>query len=738
MLKRNSFKVDLEKYFKSWQNILTLILLILLVGLGVFLRIRNLGYLSFWGDDGHTFIGTVSILGHGYPLLPSGYVLYHGILDYYLNVIPVLIFGANEFAFRITSVFFGVSTIILIYFVGKTIANKFVGFLSAFLITFSTWYVQFSREARYFAVLQFFFLLSFYFFYKGFINNQKPFRVLAAIFMVLTPLVHGNGFFLILLFIPLLLYLRKGFFTKKIVIPLVMIIFLDGLQIVNQVFFWKVGRSFYTVEKDFISIIRAYFKVPDPYYFKIIEMMFPKMFALFLVGILVMIGFIVFMSIRRDFSNEKLFLNENELKWGRVKVPFNIVILYLIFVITVAIISMGQMYHQQRYIYFIMPFFVLIFSYIVYLISVSIARFIYLGIKKVSGKNLNPKVLIITITLIFILLSVFTVSGINPKEVLAIPYIKHSDRLNSFYSVSTAFSYHWDMATPGKYVYEHMRKDDIVITTDIYNTYPYTRKIDYWLWTGYLESWSPFHSVGYRVYDDTYGVMVIRNLVELVEVFNENYDKNIWIITSHSLFTPEHISPEIKEFLDNKPGNLVITGRDNTSRLYYFPGVNIPHRLSIKDIISPSEDNILDFKGREYTEVDFTESLFSKYLIYGWGEIEKDIGCWGIGRVSLLYISGGNGQKYELNIMAKPIVRPDMNQGIEILLNDNKIGTFSFSKDYDFRQYSLEFGEDLLKKDVNILKFKYKYSISPKELGISEDARRLSVLFKNLIIKKVD
>ena len=118
----------LSGYFRDWKNILTFIFLIILAAAGIFLRIRNLGYLSFWGDDGHTVIGTLGILKHGYPLLPSGYVLFHGIFDYYLNVIPVLLFGATEFAFRVTSVFFGVSTIILIYLVGKDIANKFVGF----------------------------------------------------------------------------------------------------------------------------------------------------------------------------------------------------------------------------------------------------------------------------------------------------------------------------------------------------------------------------------------------------------------------------------------------------------------------------------------------------------------------------------------------------------------------------------------------------------------------------------
>lgn len=727
-------RLKIKKYFRDWKNILTFIFLVFLVGVGFFLRIRNLGYLSFWGDDGHTFIGTISILKHGYPLLPSGYVLYHGILDYYLNVIPVLIFGANEFALRITSVFFGLSTIILIYFVGKAIANKFVGFLSAFIITFSTWYIQFSREARYFATLQFFFLLTFYFFYKGFLKNERPFRILATIFMVLTPLVHGNGFFLLLLFVLLLFYMGRKFFKKEVIIPLFIVILLDGLQVINQVFFWKVGRSFYTVGGSFISIVRAYFKFPDLYYFKIIKMMFPEMFIVFLIGILVVIVFSIFINIRRGLSAQDLFLSENELKLGRIKIPFNIFMIYLIFIFTVIIISLGQMYNQQRYIYFIMPVFVLVFSYIIYLISISLAKLIYLSIQKLKRKKLNIRVLNPILIIIFISVSFFTIGGINPKEALAIPCVKHSDRLNTFYSISTAFHYHWDAAIISKYVAEHIDKDDIVITTDVYNSYPYTRQIDYWLWTGSLESWSPFHTKGYKVYDDTYGVRVIRNIVELVKVFNENYDKDIWIITSYSLFTPEHISVEIKDFLDSRDDDLVLTGRDNVSRLYYFPKTGKKERLSIEDIITSTESNTLDLKGKKYIEIDFTDPAFSKYLVYGWGEIEKEVGCWGLGRTSLLYVTADNKGEYELKIIAKPIIMPEMDQGLEISLNDNRVGTIEFSKDNNFKDYCIEFNGDLIEHDICIIKFIYKYNISPKELGISNDARKLAVLFKNLTI----
>ncbi|MHB8280552.1 MAG: hypothetical protein ACYDIA_23335, partial [Candidatus Humimicrobiaceae bacterium] len=99
--------VKVKNYFKNINNTLTFIFLILLCTAGFILRVRNLSYLSFWGDDGHTFVGTMSILKYGFPKLPSGNILWHGIFDYYLKALPVLIFGAKEFSFRIVSVLSG-------------------------------------------------------------------------------------------------------------------------------------------------------------------------------------------------------------------------------------------------------------------------------------------------------------------------------------------------------------------------------------------------------------------------------------------------------------------------------------------------------------------------------------------------------------------------------------------------------------------------------------------------------
>jgi len=755
----------LTAYFKDWKNILTFIFLIILAGLGVFLRIRNLGYLSFWGDDGHTVIGTLAILQYGYPKLPSGFVLFHGIFDYYLDVIPVLIFGSTEFAFRITSVVFGVSTILLAYFAGKEIANKFVGFLAAFLITFSTWYIQFSREARYFAALQFFFLLSLLFFYKGFVREQKPFRILTIIFFILTPLIHGIGFTLLLAFFILLFLYGRNFFKVKILVPFVIIVIFDALQIINQVFFWNVGRSFYSSGNGLRSLVDAYFRIPDPYYFKILNVMFPRMFVIFLIGAGVFIAFSIFLSMRKSFKLGDLFLSEIEMKAGRARFPFNIFMLYLVFTITVTIISFGQMYNQQRYIYFIMPLFILIFSYVLYLCAIVITKWIFIAISRICDSihaskhldvqairapgNISNKVncaktktqiyFSMGLTVVFVAISFFTLSGIDIREANAIPNIKHSDNLNTLYSISTTMTYHWDAGATGRYVAEHAGENDIVITTDIYNTYPYTRKVDYWLWTGNLVSWQPYHQTGDEIRDDTYGVVVIRDIFKFIEVLNKNYDKNIWIIGSSSLLHSDHVDPAFKKFLDSRQSNLVLTGRDNVSKLYLFPAISSKERIAVTDFIPSTSENTLEPDSSGEINLDFAVEKSSSFLISGWGKVEKAVGTWGMDGRSVLFIDVSDSsfdiaRGSTLMVSARPLPHTGLIQELDIYVNGEQAYTLSLDDGDNFKEYSASLKPGLFKQGLNVIEFRYSYSFTPLEIGLGSDSRSLAVLFKGIEI----
>ena len=723
----------LLRYFSDWKNILTFLLLAAIVAAGLYLRVRNLGYLSFWGDDGHTFIGTVSILQHGYPRLPSGFVLFHGILGYYLNVIPVLIFGKVELAFRATSVFFGLSSIVVAYLAGKEISNKFTGFLAATLMSLSTWFIYFSREARYFSTFQFFFLLSVYFFYKGFVKEKRPFRVLATVFFVLTPLVHGLGFMLIICFAALLFYKGRRFFRRHIIIPLAIVAVLYILQIVNQVFFWEVGRSFYSTGGGILSTVSSYLRFPDPYYFKILNIMFPEMFVIFLLGVLIIIGMSIYMSIKG--KERDLFNFENPIVIGKkVRIPYNILFCYIVFTVSVVSISFGQMYNQQRYIYFLMPVFVIIYSYLVYVISASFAKWVYILLGKIRSRDLSKKFLYTITILAFLVVAFFTYSGIDLAEANAIPDIRHTDSLNTRYSISTSMTYHWDSAKTGKYVAANASSDDIVITTDIYNAYPYTGKVDYWLWTGNLVSWQPYHlSDDGEVRDDTYGVVVIRDIFRFMEVFNQNPEKDIWVIAHPSILEPQHVDTVFRNFLENSTEEYVLTGRDGVSKLYLFKATGDKKRLVVTDFIDPESHASLTLSPDGKADIDFTDRDSSKYLISGWSSVEEGLGTWAEGDNSVIFLDISKQQDLEFEVTCKPLPYPDNLQTVTVYINQEKISSLDIAEE-DFSKYTIPVEASFLDKGINVLQFEYGYSLTPQELGIADDSRDLSVMFKHLSV----
>ena len=723
----------IKNYFRDFNNTLTFVFLIIICVSGFAIRVINLGYLSFWGDDGHTFIGTLSILKYGFPKLPSENILWHGIFDYYLKALPALFLGVNEFSLRLVSVFSGLGTIIATYFIGKELANKFVGFFGAAVIAFSTWFIQFSREARYYSDYQFFYTLSFLFFYLGFVKNKRPFRILAAVFMVLASLVHGVGMTLIFLFIALLFFKGKKFFKKEIIIPMAIVLFLYILQAVNQIFFWKVGRSFYVQGTGIKASLAAYFKIPDPFYFKIANTMFPKMYYVFIAGIIIFIIFAIALSLKKREELNEYNPNENIVTWGKIKWPFNMFLIYFTFLFTVVFISTGRMYGQQRYMYFLIPLFILGTGYVIYLVSVVFSKLLSKAIK-----NKSMKVFSIILVILFIALSILLVNGMNPKESLAIPLKTHNSELNVFYSISNSWSIHWDAAQGGRHVAQNMMKDDIVITTDIYNSPPYTGKVDYWLWTGNLVSWAPYHDEGSKVIDDTYGAEVIRSMMGFIKVLNDNPRKNIWLLTSKSLFLQEHVDPDILRFLEKHEGNLVLTARDDVSRLYFFPKTCTVRRLSLEKAFNPSDENIIKTAGKDEVVLDFRNAAAQKYLGYGFFDVEKGIGTWARGDASVLFFNiEDKTQDIEFSFIARPLDNKKERQKIEILINGSKVHEFEFAKPDDFSPFSFKAPGSILKLGINELEFNYSYSTTPKELNIDSDGRKLSVLFQKMSIKTV-
>ncbi|OGH47836.1 MAG: hypothetical protein A3G66_02115 [Candidatus Levybacteria bacterium RIFCSPLOWO2_12_FULL_39_17] len=117
----------------------------------------------------------------------------------YLAVIPVRIFGLNEFATRFPSAFFGVLTVLITYFLTKRIFNvsskleignwklEILPLLAAGLLAISPWHILLSRAAFEANVATFFIVLGVFLFFSSLSNKWLlPLSVISFIISMYT------------------------------------------------------------------------------------------------------------------------------------------------------------------------------------------------------------------------------------------------------------------------------------------------------------------------------------------------------------------------------------------------------------------------------------------------------------------------------------------------------------------------------------------------------------------------
>jgi uncharacterized membrane protein len=191
----------------DYKKILILIILTLIIGWGALLRLYKLGEQSYWIDEGYTLNAVLSTLEKGYPLLDSGQIENASYLTTYLIAGAVKIGGLNPVTTRSWAVIFGILMILLAYFWGKRFFNWQVGLALSFLLAFFYWEIAWSRQARMYIELQFFFILSLYLFSSIVEKFSYKKLFLLIITTLATILSHYFGYFLLLIYIFNLIFL---------------------------------------------------------------------------------------------------------------------------------------------------------------------------------------------------------------------------------------------------------------------------------------------------------------------------------------------------------------------------------------------------------------------------------------------------------------------------------------------------------------------------------------------------
>lgn len=188
-------------------------LLTLIFVLAVFLRFYNLSFypVGFHQDEASLGYNGYSLMLTGkddndqkFPLYidmfgdnrPSGY--------HYLTIIPIKLFGLNEFATRFPGALFGSMIVFAIFFLVVAIfKDRKLGLISSFLVAVAPWNFVLSRASAEVMVSLFFILLGFGIFFHGLRNKKIIYLFVSAVLLIMsfffyhTPRVFVPGIFLV-------------------------------------------------------------------------------------------------------------------------------------------------------------------------------------------------------------------------------------------------------------------------------------------------------------------------------------------------------------------------------------------------------------------------------------------------------------------------------------------------------------------------------------------------------------
>lgn len=237
----------MNKFFKK--HFFTIIFFLIIL-VSIFLRFYELGINppSVDWDEASIGYNAYSILktgadeyGNNFPLSIRSFDDYKPALYVYLDIIPIVLFGLNEFSVRLPAAILGVLTVIAVYFLTREVLSKWddkkqtiVSLIAAFFFAISPWHLQFSRAAFEGNIGLFFFIGGLLFFLKA-LRNGNFFYLSCILFLLSLYSYHSFRLFVPSFLLTLFIIFWKGIFNfKKQAIIFMLILFFFSFPIWNS------------------------------------------------------------------------------------------------------------------------------------------------------------------------------------------------------------------------------------------------------------------------------------------------------------------------------------------------------------------------------------------------------------------------------------------------------------------------------------------------------------------------
>lgn len=534
----------------------TLLLVITIAAIGLYLRLANLGYLSFWVDEFPHVDAAINLLEKGKPLLPSGFSYTRSLPFTALVAISFKFLGVSEFAARLPSIFFGAGIIPLSYVIGRRFFDRATGLVAATLLAFSPIAIAWSRECRMYSAFQFFFLLSIFIL---FIFLQK-------INLLPDVPLPTNGRKAAIKLQWLLMAVAMAF-TLTISIQIIgyelwLIPFCYGLYGVALLFWRKGDQAVKTASMSKYAVLSSVSLI------SIIALMILKPLSS---GLVPPGGAQVTMLYEGEISNLfKFAFNTDNIIWfldqyGRW---FSLMLLVIAalsitkvkagafpFIAYLSPLGFHILFTDEtwgRYIFHLLPLYVLILSFGVVRLSRITGKLLAKSIdtRRASDTIAGYSAIVLTVGIIMLLVPI--------RGALTIPDLPHG---------STPAIYHPNYRQAGEYIRNNMSEGDVVIALVPAAMEHYLGHADFALAASSYKVRSYKSSDG-SIYDRYNGVRVITSERDLEKIMAKS--KHGWLEATNDYFKSGLASAEMQDFILTKMRDRS-ADLDGTIRVFSWP-----------------------------------------------------------------------------------------------------------------------------------------------------------------------
>lgn len=198
-------------FIKYW----SIIILILILFLGIFLRFYNLKLAPGWWPDEGVYLNIANNLLHGkaqmfafsYPFIP------HPPLFFLISALFIKYIGFSLLAIRSFTAILGIILIIVVYFIGKSLHRPLIGLAAAFLVAVMPETVILSRVALPYELFTVFSALFVYFLFQH-INCKK--NVYYFLLFLTAGLAVVTSYYAVVMIMFLIIYSIYSFIKKEI------------------------------------------------------------------------------------------------------------------------------------------------------------------------------------------------------------------------------------------------------------------------------------------------------------------------------------------------------------------------------------------------------------------------------------------------------------------------------------------------------------------------------------------